>query len=104
MTNSTFKEILEAIGIYSFDMYEATVTGINSKGCYIVLDGFRYSDGRPVTSFCFGNFVAGDKLMVSVGKINEEHRFFRCIPDYVISYAFDTYYGNYNAYEHKEAA
>lgn len=105
MTNyTTFKETLEAIGIYSFDMYEATVTGLNSKGCFITLDNFKYDDGRPVTSFCFGNYRVGDRLVVSVGKINEERKFFRCIPDYVVSYAFDSYYGSYNAYEHNGAA
>lgn len=105
MENCTsFKETLEAIGIYSFDMYEATVTGLNSKGCYLTLNGFTYSDGRPVTTFCFGSFNVGDILMVSVGRINEERRCFRAIPDYVISYAFDTYYGSNNTYGHKKAA
>jgi len=65
------------------DTVHATVTGSNRHGCYVVLD----EQVEGITDgFYFGCGTAGDRVMLSIKRVDTDRESVLCDLDAVISY------------------
>lgn len=76
-----FTKQMNDLGVERLSVHEATVTGYNRRGCYVVLTDVN------VPCFYHGSGVVGDRVLVSILRISEEHHDITCGLDSILEYA-----------------